>query len=1048
MTSRFLQKKRSFGDGGQRLATRVALISIFSSVLLVPVLANTSAQAVTFSPWKKHVTNVVLNADRATLIQPGGGSIRRSIEYSNALLLVSSPGVTQPRVGYDVILPPASRYDRVVLAAEFALGSSRFYPPLTGYLRGSFAQSRIGTTVSGGYSMKVVGIVAGDVKTDIQGRLVVVYLQSRASCSPSCDQNIVALKKVIVQVTYWTGYPLPGSTTIGSLVGGNGSLRLSWNTASPCPKGYCGLLGNKTLGFQQQIRSFNAARRSWGAWTTTSTGATSGSKVWGVTNGRVYQARVRAYTRGGYGAWSALRSIRAGLPGAPSSFMAEGGNRLVDLSWAAAQGNGSAVRSYQVLSRAQVNGAWTPWGVRNFGSSVRSVRLGSLINGRKYQFTVKAINRWGSSTGAAISAATPGTIPDSPNNVMVDPGNGLVRVSWTAPVWNGGSAVTSYAISDGQGGNCGTPTGSTYTCTVEGLTNGNTYAISVIAINRFGSSNPSPVVEASPHPVAPDAPANPTVAPKDGQVEVSWLPPSTDGGSPVTGYVATASPGGAICSTTGELSCIVSRLANGTSYTFTVVAVNDYGASVASGPSSPTTPATNPTPPTVSSVTTTLNSATATWAAPSADGGSPVIEYTATLSPGGQTCTTSSQSCTITSIQDNHAEYQVTVVARNAASVSNSSSPFTFHLRGATQVSAGSRSTCALLNSGDAACWGFGATGALGNGTDGGTNNSYQSAVPLRVVGLPASLKQVSVGDGSACALDSVGAVWCWGSRIGSPLSHILTPTKVVGIPDAVSEISAGVGFECALTVNGAVYCWGGNSRGQLGNGTLTNSTSPVPVYGLTNGVTHIASGKFSACAVLIGGAVKCWGDNAYGGLGNGSLIDSSIPVGVTGLPGPVRQISVGTFISCAVLLSNDSYCWGYGSHGQLGDGGSTSSPVPVRVALPDATVRSITVGGFDFACAISTVNLGSCWGVASTGQLGRPFALDQSIPQILLSSDFPDGLESISASESRWACGILTSGAIKCWGNNLDGSLGNGSTVDSVGGAGGVSPAGVIGIS
>ncbi|MFO0157542.1 MAG: putative Ig domain-containing protein, partial [bacterium] len=120
------------------------------------------------------------------------------------------------------------------------------------------------------------------------------------------------------------------------------------------------------------------------------------------------------------------------------------------------------------------------------------------------------------------------------------------------------------------------------------------------------------------------------------------------------------------------------------------------------------------------------------------------------------------------------------------------------------------------------------------------------------------------------------------------------------------------------------------NSQGQLGNGSTTDSTTPVQVTGLTSGVTAVAAGERHSCAVVNGG-VQCWGYNAFGQLGNGSDTDSTTPVQVTGLTSGVTAVAGGYSYSCAVV-NGGVQCWGYNGYGQLGNGTITGSTTPVQV--------------------------------------------------------------------------------------------------------------------
>ena len=174
---------------------------------------------------------------------------------------------------------------------------------------------------------------------------------------------------------------------------------------------------------------------------------------------------------------------------------------------------------------------------------------------------------------------------------------------------------------------------------------------------------------------SPGAPTGVTATAGNGQATVTWVAPASNGGSPITGYTVTAAPGGQTCSTTGALSCTVTGLTNGTSYTFTVVATNSVGAGSASAASSPVVPVGSPGAPTGVTATAGNGQATVTWVAPASNGGSPITGYTVTAAPGGQTCsTTGALSCTVTGLT-NGTSYTFTVVATNSVGSSGASAP-------------------------------------------------------------------------------------------------------------------------------------------------------------------------------------------------------------------------------------------------------------------------------------------------------------------------------------------------------------------------------------
>ncbi|MBT6443598.1 MAG: RCC1 repeat-containing protein, partial [Acidimicrobiaceae bacterium] len=149
-------------------------------------------------------------------------------------------------------------------------------------------------------------------------------------------------------------------------------------------------------------------------------------------------------------------------------------------------------------------------------------------------------------------------------------------------------------------------------------------------------------------------------------------------------------------------------------------------------------------------------------------------------------------------------------------------------------------------------------------------------------------------------------------------------------------QIAAGGSHTCALLNTGAVNCWGDNSFGRLGNGNTTSSSAPVAVDTFTDGVTavSITAGAYHTCALLNTGAVKCWGYNFYGQLGNGNTTNSSAPVAVAAFTDGVTAVSItaGSEHTCAVLNTGAVNCWGNNDDGQLGNNTTDNSSAPVAV--------------------------------------------------------------------------------------------------------------------
>jgi alpha-tubulin suppressor-like RCC1 family protein len=283
---------------------------------------------------------------------------------------------------------------------------------------------------------------------------------------------------------------------------------------------------------------------------------------------------------------------------------------------------------------------------------------------------------------------------------------------------------------------------------------------------------------------------------------------------------------------------------------------------------------------------------------------------------------------------------------------------------------------------------------------------------------------------GVSCAVTNAGEVNCWGSNDHGELGDGTTtdrhvPVAVSGLADGVRAIVAGEALTCVLTTARAVKCWGYNRFGELGDGTTADRQTPVTVTGLA-GVSAIAVGYLHACALTTAGGVKCWGYNAYGQLGDGTTSNRRVPVDVVGLAHGVIAITAGGGHSCALTNKGGVLCWGSNYVGELGDGTTTRHLTPVSVAGLARGSAAIAAGGEAHGCALTTGGSVECWGYNGYGQLGDGTTTDRHAPVAVRGLA---GVQAIATGGFGHSCALTSAGEISCWGRNTSGQLGDGST-------------------
>ncbi len=247
-------------------------------------------------------------------------------------------------------------------------------------------------------------------------------------------------------------------------------------------------------------------------------------------------------------------------------------------------------------------------------------------------------------------------------------------------------------------------------------------------------------------------------------------------------------------------------------------------------------------------------------------------------------------------------------------------------------------------------------------------------------------------------------------------------PVDVNGLSGEVTAIAAGDSHTCALMLSGAVKCWGNGASGQLGNGSESARLEPVNVTDLGGVALAITAGNYHTCALTSQGGVKCWGSGLDGQLGNSETDNQLVPVDVAGLGSDVLSISAGDSHTCALMSTGTAKCWGNGNSGRLGNNDVVNQLVPVEVVGLTSGLLSLAAGGLH-SCAVTSSGGAKCWGYGFSGQLGNNSTSDALVPvDVLVLSGEVVAL----ATGFVHTCALLSNGAMKCWGNGSGGKLGN----------------------
>jgi alpha-tubulin suppressor-like RCC1 family protein len=334
------------------------------------------------------------------------------------------------------------------------------------------------------------------------------------------------------------------------------------------------------------------------------------------------------------------------------------------------------------------------------------------------------------------------------------------------------------------------------------------------------------------------------------------------------------------------------------------------------------------------------------------------------------------------------------------------------------QIAAGHEHTCARREDGSALCWGQGTNFELGDGA----KENRSSPVAVATTGLA----RISIGGRFTCGIDGIGKVRCWGQgnegqlgdgqRVSSADANLVPATRPVAFAGHGARHSVFVLDDGTAVHSGCRRYQQAIPKCMTPDGNL----DVLPV----NGISAIGVGSWHTCGISGANQVFCFGDNSEGQLGDGGTTFSAVPVFPTSAD--ATSIAAGRRHTCIITTDGGVECWGDNSSGQLGDGTQVTRGTPAAVPGLGEVVQLAAGGGF--TCARTTDGAVRCWGSNGAGQLAQPIALDVD-PNPRVIEGLPPAID--IAVGTAHACALDARGVMRCWGWSNSGQLGLGDAID-----------------